>query len=80
MNAGSTVASFDFLLYLVMFPKTALKKNTHLFTEHLFIDFNSSMKFSSCFQETDMICKERWFVKDNPSPPTPQKTHQITWG
>ena len=27
MNAGSTVASFDFLIYLVMFPKTALKKN-----------------------------------------------------
>lgn len=27
MNAGSTVASFDFLMYLVMFPKTALKKN-----------------------------------------------------
>ena len=30
MNAGSTVASFDFLLYLVMFPKTALKKKYDL--------------------------------------------------
>lgn len=44
----------------------------HLFTEPLFIDFNSSMKFSSCFQETDMIRKERWFVNSNlPRPPRP---------
>ena len=31
MNAGSTVASFDFLIYLVMFPKTALKKKLRIY-------------------------------------------------